>query len=77
MDTLDAKIMAQSGRLQLIVAAMMQLAQAMEHYDDADYDERLQEAQDQLMSLAGQFGVRWLNACADLLKNMYNRKGGA
>lgn len=68
--SLDEKLAARSGRLQLVVAAMTTLARSFEDPDAIDY------AVDDLMKLAGDFGSRWFNETAMLLKELYNRREG-
>jgi hypothetical protein len=73
MTSLEEKILERSGRLQLIVAALSELAQVM---DSQDANANLDRALDRFMELAGDFGLRWLDETADLLKNQYNRQSG-
>jgi hypothetical protein len=72
MTSLDEKIAARSGRLQLIVAAMSRIAYSLEQDDDPDMDALSIE----LVKMADEYGHRWLDECADLLKTMYNRRSG-
>lgn len=71
--TLHEKIGARVGRIQLIVAALTNLAQVM---DSQDADANLDHALDRFMELAGEYGIRWCDETADLLKNWYNRRQG-
>jgi len=73
LTTLDQKIIARAGRLQLIVAALSKLAQTL---DSQDADANLDAVFDELMGLAGDYGISWLDETADLLKNQYNRRSG-
>ena len=74
--TLEEKIAARSGRLQLIVAAMSHLANVMEDYHHPDYASLIEGAQERLMELAGDYGPKWLDETSMLLKEMYNRRDG-
>lgn len=69
-DTLVEKIEARSGRIQEIVAALSRLAYAIEQDEDPDLDRLLGE----LTTMAADYGHRWLDDCADLLKTLYNRR---
>lgn len=75
-DTLNEKIGMRAGRIQLIVAAVSNLAYVLERWDDPDFPILLEKAQDQLSELAGEYGRNWLDECSDLLKNLYNRRCG-
>jgi citrate lyase beta subunit len=73
MTSLEEKIAARSGRLQLIVAALAELARVM---DSQDANANLDYALDRFMELAGDYGIRWLDETSCLLKEMYNRRSG-
>lgn len=73
MTSLEDKLAARSGRLQLIVAAMTSLARVM---DSQDADANLDRALDELVSLAGDYGIKWLEDTSNLLKEQYNRRSG-
>ena len=73
MTSLEEKILARAGRLQLIVAALSNLARVM---DSQDSGANLDVALDKFMELAGDYGISWLSETADLLKNQYNRRSG-
>lgn len=75
MSSLEEKITARVGRLQLIVAALSHLANVMEDYHHPDYAALVEGAQERFMELAGDFGPKWLDETAMLLKEMYNRRG--
>ena len=72
--SLHEKLSARSGRLQLIVAAMSDLARVAA-LDDAD-EEMINSASEQFLVMAVEFGPKWLDECADLLKTQYNRRSG-
>lgn len=74
MSNLDDKIAARSGRLQLIVAAMIDIARVAE--DPNCDEEMLNHAAEQIVAQAVEYGVRWCDETADLLKNLYNRREG-
>ena len=65
--SIAAKIEPKLGRLQLIIAAMSRVSQALDRGDE-DIDSLLYE----LGELAADYGTRWLDECADLLKTAYN-----
>jgi hypothetical protein len=69
--TLELKIAARSGRLQLIVAAMAKLSRTLINAPD-----EMDEAVEPLHDLAIEFGPSWLDEAAMLLKEMYNRRQG-
>jgi len=73
MTSLEEKIAARSGRIQMIVAAMSSLARVL---DSQAAEANLDRACDELIGLAGDYGPQWLDECAMLLKEMYNRRAG-
>jgi hypothetical protein len=68
--SLHDKIGQRVGRLQLIVAALLDLARSYHDPDVVDYP------LDALMGLAGEYGESWLDETAMLLKEWYNRGSG-
>lgn len=75
MSSLEEKIAARSGRIQLVMGAMTTLAQAIHLEEDPD-SEAFDCAVNRLAELAAEFDVRWCDETADLLKEMYNRRRG-
>lgn len=73
MTSLEEKLAARSGRLQLIVAALAELARVM---DSQDANANLDNALDKFMELAGDYGIKWLEDTSNLLKEQYNRRSG-
>ncbi|NIT79568.1 MAG: hypothetical protein GWN58_32955 [Anaerolineae bacterium] len=69
-DTLMEKIEGRSGRIQMIVAELSRVAYAIEQDDDPDLEPLLWK----LATLAEEYGHRWLDDTADLLKTLYNRR---
>lgn len=76
MTTLDEKLAARAGRLQLIVAAVSHLAHTMADYDHENYAALIEGAQERILEFAGDYGPAWLDECAMLLKEQYNRRSG-
>jgi hypothetical protein len=72
--SLEEKIAARSGRLQLIVAKVSEMARA--NSDPNESGEGLETVIDELCGLAGDFGPKWLDETSMLLKEMYNRREG-
>lgn len=69
--SLHKKLEARSGRLQLIVAALFDVARAqMDPMGGEDLEEA---ALLPLAELANDYGVAWLDETAMLLKELYNR----
>ena len=72
--SLHQKIAVRSGRLQLIVAELAEVARFI--------DENVTEVEDvepdmsKLMELASACGPRWLDETSMLLKELYNRERG-
>jgi len=68
---LDRKIAGMSGRLQLIVAAMSRMSK-----DEGDSEDMMTEAVCELVRMAHDYGSKWLDNAACLLKELYNRTQG-
>ncbi|MHC4621156.1 MAG: hypothetical protein ACYTEQ_25700 [Planctomycetota bacterium] len=72
--SLHKKIGDRAGRLQLIVAAMADLARVAAQ-DNVD-EEMINSASEQFLVMAVEYGPSWCDEAADLLKNWYNRRSG-
>lgn len=75
-NTLDQKLDARVGRVQLIVADFATLARAIEHAIERGNPKNLDELEDELYALvhkAAEYGAKWADETADLLKEKYNR----
>jgi hypothetical protein len=68
---LQKKIEEKSGRLQLLVAALSQLAWDLEQKDGAGVEEIL----DEIKWEVADYGHRWLDDTANILKEVYNARG--
>lgn len=73
MTSLQQKILDRAGGLQLVTAALLDLARVM---DSQDADANLDRALDKFMELAGTLGIKWLDETSCLLKEQYNRDSG-
>lgn len=75
--SLHEKLEARAGRLQLIIAELSRLARViLDNYDNPNYDALHDKVEDELMALIGDYGPAWLDECAYLLKELYNRREG-
>lgn len=77
--TLHEKIAARSGRLQLLVAELGTIARAFRELPCPTTDKEYASMEQKLMPLiqmADDYGPQWLDECAMLLKELYNRREG-
>jgi len=70
--SLDMKIAARLGRVQLLIAALSTVAHECESEDGWEILDS--PGMDSVLELVHAYGSRWFDECACLLKEQYNRK---